>query len=211
MKKTIFRGTVNGVEYNTIEDYNTAVNKAVENGNTVTACTSTEIYDDLSEQEIEDILTIKHEDLFPIKLCNVEKFVESIQDDDIESFTEKTLRNVINTVKKYKDQNRDIKTLKKAIEDYVKQAEISEAYLEDELEKLDEEIRIIQSDYDNKNNQWIVTDEIINCYKEILDKMLNEECGCDNCDECKCKKGQKENPTIDDLIKGFKELLDEIC
>ena len=68
--KKIFKGTVNGVEYNTVEEYNNAVNDALAKGKNITANTSTEIVEE------DDNMTISKE-LFPFNSRDiVEKFVD---------------------------------------------------------------------------------------------------------------------------------------
>ena len=67
--KKIFKGTVNGVEYNTVEEYNNAVNDALAKGKNIIANTSTEIVE-------EDDNSAISKELFPFNSREmVEKFV----------------------------------------------------------------------------------------------------------------------------------------
>lgn len=51
MKKTIFEGTVNGVTYDNVQDYNEAINRAVAAGQPINASSNTSTVDDITETD----------------------------------------------------------------------------------------------------------------------------------------------------------------
>lgn len=78
MKKVIFKGTINGKDFDNIKDYNEAMRKLIEEGSTtINASSSTQIVDEVSEKKDAKLVDeLKPENDFIFDLNNYTPFFE---------------------------------------------------------------------------------------------------------------------------------------
>jgi len=78
MKKVIFKGTINGKDFDNIKDYNEAMRKLIEEGSTtINASSSTQIVDEVSEKkDVKLVDELKPENDFIFDLNNYTPFFE---------------------------------------------------------------------------------------------------------------------------------------
>lgn len=231
MKKTKFIGTVNGVEYNCVNDYNVALTKAIENDSLVQASSKTEVVDEPSE------LLLGFDGSKPAN-AYVDEYV---------SMEESQNRNNLKKLKNKLDENyevvlREINSMINAKDDHA---------IENYLTEIDNVLDVINNDMvkthnamDNKlkmleelkSDIYVlgqgksVLDEWFKYYSRIksvlqdvaqnamCDEECNEGCCCDGtckCDEgcgcngtCKCNDQERQlaetvTTMVQDILKAF--------
>lgn len=228
--KKIFKGTVNGVEYNTVEEYNNAINDALAKGKNITANTSTEIVEE------DDNMTISKE-LFPFNSRDmVEKFVDDAMTasgdvDEVERLASDVLDNIDKDFEKYLNNGANKEKLKDTVNQYLKNAYDYADDLTEQIEEYDKEADELQSQIDElerkmekiedlslrREQLYYLTRDIIDKYEDIFERLdgtpADTECKCDcgcgcNC-ECKCKQPEQ-SLTEFDIIDKIKEIISKM-
>lgn len=196
MKKTRFIGTVNGVSYDNVNDYNKAITEAIETGTLVNASSQTEVIDepdptnlllgfngDFDEDEYVDrfVSGDSNEDKLNLKKLekllndNIEECLRAIYEMDshaVENYQQE-VENVLDII------NNDIIATQNKYDE--KLAKI--AALKNEIEGLEQDIQIIKqgnSVLDMWNSYY---KDILTATTETLKKTTKKH-------QCKCQDGQ---------------------
>lgn len=211
MKQTVFKGVVNGVEYDSVEKYNEAVNDALKKGLDIKASSSTEIKD-VQEETDEQIKKI-----FPFhKIDDVIKFVDD-HADDFNNAVETLCQTVSGQLTEYAKDTKKSEIIRPNIEKYYKTLGEKLDKYEVDLDKLTDELAELEDRYDKLTDIVDTLDALYEVYGEVLDDMdedkykddkVEEENCRHNCDNCKCKT--KEQDKNDSFINDFMKLLSKI-
>ncbi len=228
--KTIFKGTVNGKEFDDVKAYNEALLKAINSGERVKATSKTE-----SEKEVEEPDDFSYldpsEDIYKDGFLYADRLVNGDDEDDAWAYADERERlqtrmeEILNTIED-NHEDIDVATLteryKAAVDDVVDDRDRNQATIKslckkietakEEIKDLEEQLKIAQH-----------ADIVIDLYKEhftdvvtALDEWLEtpmktaeepENCDCRSCDctECKSKEDVKE-----DLCNSIMKLMREI-
>lgn len=228
--KTIFKGTVNGKEFDDVKAYNEALLKAINSGEAVKATSKTE-----SEEETEEPDDFSYldpsEDIYKDGFLYADRLVNGDDEDDAWAYAdererlEARMEEILNAIE---DNHEDIdvaaliERYKAAVDDVADDRDRNQATIKslckkietakEEIKDLEEQLKIAQH-----------ADIVIDLYKEhftdvvtSLDEWLEtsmknteepEECTCQSCDctECKSKEDTKE-----DLYNSIMKLMREI-
>ena len=228
--KTIFKGTVNGKEFDDVKAYNEALLKAINSGEHVKATSKTE-----SEEETEEPDDFSYldpsEDIYKDGFLYADRLVNGDEEDDAWAYAdererlEARMEEILNTIE---DNHEDIdvaaltERYKAAIDDVKDDGERNQATIkslckkietaEEEIKDLEEQLKIARH-----------ADIVIDLYKEhftdvvaALDEWLEtpmkttgepEECTCRPCDCAECKSKEE---TKEDLCNSIMKLMREI-
>lgn len=228
--KTIFKGTVNGKEFDDVKAYNEALLKTINSGEAVKATSKTE-----TEEETEELDDFGYldpsEDIYKDGFLYADRLVNGDDEDDAWAYAdererlEARMEEILNTIE---DNHEDIdvaaltERYKAAVDDVADDSERNHATIkslckkiettEEEIKDLEEQLKIARH-----------ADVIIDLYKEhfadvvaALDEWLEtpmktmeepEECGNQPCDctECKSKEDTKED-LCNSIIKLMREI-----
>ncbi len=231
MKKTRFIGTVNGVSYNNVNDYNKAITEAIETGTLVNASSQTEVVDepdptnlllgfngDFDEDEYVDrfVSGNSNEDKLNLKKLekllndNIEECLRAIYEMDshaVENYQQE-VENVLDVI------NNDIIATQNKYDE--KLAKI--AALKNEIEGLEQDIQIIKqgnSILDMWNSYY---KDILTATTETLKKTAKKhqckcqdghapcknENGCNCCNNCEDNEDERK---VNEAIESLKKLL----
>lgn len=182
-KKTVFKGTVNGVEYDNFEEYNKALNEAVEKGGCISATSniSNMEYDD-EQEECEKISRNNINQLPQLpQLINLDEL--NSEDNQLilnacdETFTVSTIDNIIKEFKNLSDE--DKLAFYKQVRNTMQKLSKDKNNNESTINFLS---RIIKASYkcdddleDNINRlQQMIEDDKNNLLKSAVDRASNE-------------------------------------
>lgn len=180
MKKTVFEGIVNEVKYDSVEDYNKAIQEALANGGDVKASSKTEIVDEPTEEnplkklptDLEELLSLGQVDLERQLIELKESFANgsdvyknnSVQVlEKLQQLTKRLREELVNGIDALEAQMGEID---QQIEKLEKQCEALEA----QMDKLDAQYEEIDREVDNKGNLYQKVSMIEEYFDEIIKK-----------------------------------------
>lgn len=227
---TKFEGMVNGVSFDTVEEYNEAVQKAIESGVDFTASTRTytvedsekeneqvsadwnpvdlleydldKIDDKFTDEELDVILTSFHSDVADLVKENILRKVQE------EYPSTDTLRQLVDKIAKFEHQ---LKCTEKAaaakITNIRENNDLSESLLK-RIEKLHSDNNGIKKQLDILNKSSQVLKKEIGFYNEVLDS-INRECINRECPTSPKDEGNEHVPVSSKPV--CKEMCKERC
>ena len=224
MKKTKFKGVVNGVEFDNVTDYNTAISKAIETGVLRSASSNTEVIEEPDEEYLApegeytifpymdendpyylDLLITEDKEVNREALAEAEtyfthcaKYIKDILDKNDCTFSsnyKKDINDILSDIGK--DKELSIRTLDKIKTKRSQLHEKFEAY----RKHYDEEILKLDKKFSMLEDATKVIDLFNNFYKQTLAeaskkrcKSCGKSCTCGEC-ECKCDTSTVTNVT----------------
>ena len=206
--KKIFKGTVNGVVYDTVENYNKAVNEALAKGENISASTSTEIVE-------EDDNQITPERFFPFNEGkDVEEFVadyENAEGEVIDDHIEKVLSDVESEVEEYIENGGNKEELRDTIAKYLNNADKYATTISKKIEEIRRKIDELDDELWHYELVEGVVDTAICRYADIFEKLDEKKC-CGECkNECHCECKQKEQATTEfDVVEEIMKIINKM-
>ena len=228
MKKTIFKGTINGKQFDTVQAYNEEMMRALAAGESVNAESHTETVDteDSIDSEIDYLPGLDKNDEYYIDrlTCGDPEKNGQMYNEEIE-YLAKSFDEIKNSLKDLSEE--ELKQYIKDLEEVIECIDSDKVDNDEVHEDLNEELKAIgerQKDIENELKVIVGASRVIDLYKDYYEDVLsmvkshitpNEllqtpTCGC-NC-ECKCKEPQKESDTVeyDDVNKMVNTLKDMV-
>lgn len=180
MKKTVFEGIVNDVKYDSVEDYNKAIQEAIANGGDVKASSKTEIVGEPTEEhplkklptDLEELLSLGQVDLERQLIELKESFANgsdvyknnSVQVlEKLQQLTKRLKEELVSRIDALEAQMGEIDQQTAELE---KQCEALEA----QMEKLDRQYDMLDGEADNKSGLYRKVCMIEEYFDEIIKK-----------------------------------------
>lgn len=218
MKKTIFKGTINGKSFDSVQSYNEEMTRVISAGESVVAESHTETVDTddnkdfdlpgLYDEEfyIDRLVTgdnDKDAELYATEIEKLSKYyddfkvrVKNLSNEEVENFC-LDLKDAVECVGEDEESNTDL----------IKELNEKKKDLLNRIEKIDKELNIA-------NNST----QVINLYKDFYEDLLNstKKCQCNhddsccNCDECCCNSHNEKVETPNEKIKTVDDAINTI-
>lgn len=231
MKKTVFKGTINGKNFDSVQAYNEEMMRALAAGESVIANSETTTVD---EEEVENDI-----DYMPgfsdDNEYYIDKYVTGDSDKDVnlyyeaKNYLEKSIDNIKNDLDNFDEEELD--DYAEQLSEIVVIIEDDEEANTDSLESINDEISELEqklNDAKERRNICINAVQIMSLFKEqyddllqkVIDKRDNKTnfsgCGC-NCDcdekccgECECKCKNESKIDFKDISNSITNLFKEI-
>ena len=171
MKKTVFEGIVNDIKYDNVDDYNKAVQEAINDGLNVKASSKTEIIDVQDESEN----TKKSDPKFEIDIKNMmSKTPKELQTmlDQFKLAPNRYKKQALVIIKNTKDLvSRQMNILARDIDILDTRA----AEIQDQVDKLDEQYDKITKKADQLEEQRDKLSMIVECFDDVIKENDNQK------------------------------------
>lgn len=209
MKKIVFKGTINGKEFNDVKSYNEEMMRLLNAGESVQAESHTESIEETETEEIDMLPGFSNYDEF-----YWEEYVTGDPEKDAKLFDEwdETLGNAYKRIRpKIMNMNVD------QLQEYVNDLDAVLSCLDEDEQCFNADLKDIELDKKKIENSLRITNLTKSWYKnvyELCKSMIKPKCpecgpeGCNgHCEECKCDKNIAEQFDYTDFFKtAYKEL-----
>ena len=197
MKKIVFKGTVNGKEFNDVKSYNEALQKAIALGEVINAQSHTETVNELPQKTEEDICMLPGFENFDEYY--IDKLVTGNREQDKEAYKkwEEELSDAFAKVldKVFLMDLEEIKSYSEELEDALQCIEEDKKDNNKVIEELEEKLVYCRGAYNiidlTKRYYNFMLDQVKIRQGEMsiakLDDCSKYECGCDGDCNCECK------------------------
>lgn len=203
MKKTIFKGTINGKQFDSVQEYNKEMMRAIAAGENVSAESHTETVEDDYDgsplyHQNNDLPKLDKDYLDSI--TGNKNIDENLYNNELNRLSDCYERISKNLKPDYqKDIEKFVKILKDDAEANFKEADIVKC----EMSSLKEEIRSLKADLDIIATQKKFIELYSDFYNDLMD--LYNDCGCNDCKcecrECKCQQESEPLQVVNDDLK----------
>ena len=197
MKKIVFKGTVNGKEFNDVKSYNEALQKAIALGEVISAQSHTETVNELPQKTEGDICMLPGFENFDEYY--IDKLVSGNREQDKEAY-KKWEEELSDTFAKVLDKVflmdlEEIKSYSEELEDALQCVEEDRKDNNKVIEELEEKLAYCRGAYNiidlTKRYYNFMLDQVKIRQGEMsiakLDDCSKYECGCDGDCNCECK------------------------
>lgn len=193
MKKIVFKGTVNGKEFNDVKSYNEALQKAIELGETIDAQSHTETVNELPQKPEEDICMLpgfeNFDEYYIDKLVTGDREQDKLAYKRWEEELSDTFAKVLDKV--FLMDLKEIKSYSEELEDALQCIEEDKNDNDKCIKELEEKLTYCRGAYNiidlTKRYYNFMLDQVKIRQGEMSIEKL-DECGCGCNGECKCNE-----------------------